>query len=377
MKAAVVEEPGRLVVREIPEPDIGPYEARCELLYGSVCTGTDRHVVAGRFAFPLPYPVVLGHESVGRVTDIGARVRNLRPGDMVTRVGTPPTSGIQVAWGGFAEIGIATDHQAMRQDGLPEQEWHPYRIHQIVPSDIAPAEAPMIITWRETLSYITRVGVRPGSHLLIIGSGGNGVAFAAHAANLGAEVIAMVGSAARAGIARLAGVTCYYEYTSPDLETQLAAGHPGGFGLVIDAVGRHGTANLGLEQLEPTGTLGIYGLDDWGATTIDPARARGTFTYYNDGYDEAEVHNDVIRSMRAGRLDPWLWLPRGAPLRLTDLPEVFGQHAQAFPLKLLVRLSESSPPIPLVGRPGMPHAQSLSPRDDDGCGFLDTDCRWP
>ena len=41
-----------------------------------------------------------------------------------------------------------------------------------------PAAATMMITWRETHSYISRLGVKPGSRLLILGSGGNGFSFA-------------------------------------------------------------------------------------------------------------------------------------------------------------------------------------------------------
>jgi L-iditol 2-dehydrogenase len=342
MKAAVVEEPGRLVIRDLPEPGFGPYQARCQLLFGSVCTGTDRHVVAGDFPFPIAYPAILGHESVGRITDVGSRVRYLKPGDLVTRVGTPPIGRVQAAWGGFAEVGIATDHRAMREDGLPERDWRPYRIHQIVPDDIDPAGAPMIITWRETLSYLTRAGIHPGSHLLIIGSGGNGIAFAAHAANLGAEVVAVVGSARRADVARRAGATDYYDYASADLDSQLRTGHSDGFHLLIDAVGRRDAVNRRLRHLRPGGTVGIYGLDEWGSITIDPAAAPGTFTFYNDGYDEAEVHHDVIRSIQSGQLESSLWFPTGTPVEFARLPDVFHSLSSAPFLKALVRLAPTA-----------------------------------
>jgi threonine dehydrogenase-like Zn-dependent dehydrogenase len=59
MRAAIVGRPGRLVVRDVPEPDIGPFEARCEMLFGAVCTGTDRHVIDGSFPFSVDYPSVL------------------------------------------------------------------------------------------------------------------------------------------------------------------------------------------------------------------------------------------------------------------------------------------------------------------------------
>ena len=90
MKAAVIEKPGVLVVKEIPVPEVGDYDALCQLLYGATCTGTDQHLIAGRFPWPVSYPTVLGHESVGRVVQVGAKARNFKVGDLISRVGTPP-----------------------------------------------------------------------------------------------------------------------------------------------------------------------------------------------------------------------------------------------------------------------------------------------
>jgi L-iditol 2-dehydrogenase len=300
----------------------------------------------GRFPFPIAYPAVLGHESIGQVIETGTQVRYLQPGDLVTRVGTPPVGGVHAAWGGFAEIGIATDHRAMREDGLPEQAWQPYRIHQVIPEGVDARGAPMIITWRETLSYLRRAGARRGTRLLVIGSGANGIAFAAHAKNLGATEVALIGSAQRKQIARRVGVTAYYDYNSEGLDAVLTAAHPSGFELVIDAVGRRGTLNLGLGHLQPGGTVGVYGLDEWGKLTINPAQATGTFTYYHGGYDEAEVHDDVVSMMQAGLLDPWLWLPSGEPLPLAELPQAFSGPTDPLILKALVQLSDA---LPVVG----------------------------
>src|SRR4028119_1179629 len=176
MKAAIVETPGRLVVRDVPEPSLGPYQARCQMLYGAVCTGTDTHIVHDTLPWEVLYPTILGHESVGHVVEVGEGVRHLKIGDVVTRVGTLPTPEIGTTWGGFVEWGIAHDHRAMQEDGLPESEWGSYRVQQVVPEDIAPAEATMMITWRETWSYIRRLGVTAGSRGLGVGAGGDGVA---------------------------------------------------------------------------------------------------------------------------------------------------------------------------------------------------------
>ena len=65
MKAAIIERPGVLTVKEIPMPEVGEYDALCDLLYGATCTGTDQHLIVGRFPWPVQYPTILGHESVG------------------------------------------------------------------------------------------------------------------------------------------------------------------------------------------------------------------------------------------------------------------------------------------------------------------------
>ena len=89
MKAAIIEKPGVLTVKEIPMPQVGEYDALCDLLYGATCTGTNQHLIAGRFPWPVRYPTILGHESVGRVVEVSAKVRYFKVGDLITRVGAP------------------------------------------------------------------------------------------------------------------------------------------------------------------------------------------------------------------------------------------------------------------------------------------------
>ena len=111
MKAAVVEQPGVLVVKDLPPPQVGDYDALVQMLYGATCTGTDQHLIHGRFAWPIKYPTILGHESIGRVIELGRKVRHYKKGDLVTRVGTPAPPGGQytVSWGGFAELSVESE----------------------------------------------------------------------------------------------------------------------------------------------------------------------------------------------------------------------------------------------------------------------------
>ena len=85
MQAMVLEAPGAaLVLRERPEPEPGVGMVRIRVDACGVCR-TDLHVVDGELP-DIRYPIVPGHEIVGRVQALGPRVTTLRLGE---RVGVP------------------------------------------------------------------------------------------------------------------------------------------------------------------------------------------------------------------------------------------------------------------------------------------------
>jgi len=85
MQAMVLEAPGKaLAFRERGEPDPGPGMVRIRVGACGVCR-TDLHVVDGELP-DIPYPIVPGHEVVGRVDALGQGVASLRLGE---RVGVP------------------------------------------------------------------------------------------------------------------------------------------------------------------------------------------------------------------------------------------------------------------------------------------------
>jgi threonine dehydrogenase-like Zn-dependent dehydrogenase len=111
MKVLLVEGPGRAAVMEVEDPVGDDYEAEVEMVVCGICNSTDRMLRKGTFAPGVAYPSVLGHESVGRITSTGARVRYLRSGQLVTRCSAygwaePP---MKTSWGGFAEGGVVRD----------------------------------------------------------------------------------------------------------------------------------------------------------------------------------------------------------------------------------------------------------------------------
>jgi threonine dehydrogenase-like Zn-dependent dehydrogenase len=340
MKAAIVESPGRLVVRQIPEPTGGEYDALCELLFGATCTGTDQHIIDNCLPWEISYPTVLGHESIGRVVKVGSKVRHFRVGDVVTRVGTPPPNdgSATVTWGGFTQFGIARDHWQARRDGLPASFWDAHRVNQIFPSGIDLAAATMIITFRETLSYVTRVGFAAGRSALVIGSGGTGLAFVAHARHMGLKSIACVGSGTRRGAAQSAGASLWCDYRDDDAVNPLRESHPAGFDFIIDSVGREGSLTRLLPLLAVNGAVAVYGLDEPDKVMISPF-ARGTYHAYNGGYDEEESHQRVVDLMRRGELDARLWLDLQKIYPLDDIADAFTALKERKQIKAVVRLS--------------------------------------
>ncbi len=342
MKAAIVEEPGVLAVHEVPMPEVGDYYALCEILYGATCSGTDMHIIKGRFAFGVDYPTILGHESTGRAIEVGAKVRNIKVGDLISRVGTPAVGGYSSTWGGFAEFGLACDHQAAEEDGRPREEWYHDRRQQSLPPDIDPARATMIITWRETFSYITRMGVGAGASLLVIGSGGNGLSFAAHGANLGSSPVVMIGSPQREKVGRASGVTDYFSYKTEDVHAAVKEAYPEGFDFIIDAVGKQGMLDAALSHVKDGGTVSIYGVDDYGSCTLNPVNAPGSFTYSNPGYDEAEVHQQIVEFVQQGKLDASIWLGLENLFSLEEINQAFAAVEQRQFVKALVRISEDA-----------------------------------
>ena len=85
MHALLLESPGGpLVPRDLPDPVPGPGEVLIAVRACGVCR-TDLHVYDGELPHPV-LPLVLGHEIVGRVADLGAGVEGLEIG---ARVGVP------------------------------------------------------------------------------------------------------------------------------------------------------------------------------------------------------------------------------------------------------------------------------------------------
>jgi alcohol dehydrogenase len=80
MRAAVFEQKGKISIREVPRPSPGPGEALIRVTLTTIC-GTDIHILRGEY--PVKSGLVIGHEPVGVVEEVGLGLTGYAPGDRV------------------------------------------------------------------------------------------------------------------------------------------------------------------------------------------------------------------------------------------------------------------------------------------------------
>src|SRR6202012_1675861 len=89
MKALVKShaEPG-LWIEDVPEPQVGINDVKIRVLAAGIC-GTDLHIYSWDewSQKTIPVPLVIGHEFVGEIVEVGSNVTDFTPGDRVSGEG--------------------------------------------------------------------------------------------------------------------------------------------------------------------------------------------------------------------------------------------------------------------------------------------------
>jgi threonine dehydrogenase-like Zn-dependent dehydrogenase len=100
MRAAVIEKPYTLVVKEVPKPTCGDDQLLIKVHRAAICNMSDWEVYAGTspiIDYLGGYPHILGHEQSGEVVEVGKNVTGFAVGDRVTCYWDP---------GAFAEYSV-------------------------------------------------------------------------------------------------------------------------------------------------------------------------------------------------------------------------------------------------------------------------------
>lgn len=185
MKAAIYHGPFDVRIEEVPEPGpLGPDEVLLAPLMGSLC-GTDvTEFVAGPKMIPLHEahpvsghqgPVILGHEFVGIIVEVGADVTGLRIGQRVV-----PGAGM---WCGTCPLCLVGRTNICEryvlygihaQGGLAERVKVPARMCVPVPESCSNEAAALAQPYAVAIHAVGRVGINPGQRVALFGVGGIG-----------------------------------------------------------------------------------------------------------------------------------------------------------------------------------------------------------
>lgn len=276
VKALLVPAPGKLRMIEIEPPALGPYDARVRIEVCGICNSTDAKLIDGEMGWAPPMPFLLGHESVGVVTQVGPRVKYIRIGDRVTRpvaFWQGSRQGMNVAMGGFAEQGIVRDGRAMADDGdATGAEDYLIQRQLVVPPNLSPTEAALSISLSETASVYLALPPIRGKTLVVAGTGAAGLAFMLWAKLGGAaRVIALGRRANRLEKARELGADQTIDTSQTrDAADQIRRVAGGAVDGIIEATGDAVLANSILPVIADDGFACAYGVTATHATAYDP-----------------------------------------------------------------------------------------------------------
>lgn len=255
-------EPWNFERREPREKDVA-----VRVRYCGVCASD---LSAIRHGDPAGFPLVPGHEIVGEVTEVGAKVTGFAVGDQVA-VGNIVDScrvcsacragrenwceqGVTLTYGGEDRIDGSLTRGGYASGYVADEHFvHP------VPSGLDPAGvAPLMCAGVTTWVPLRRWGAGPGTTVGIVGMGGLGHVALKLAHAMGAETVQFTTSPAKAAEARRLGAD---DVVLSRDEQQMAA-QAGRFDLILDTVGAPHALEPYMNALAVDGTLCLVGIPE-------------------------------------------------------------------------------------------------------------------
>lgn len=244
-------------------PSCGPLDAIVKPLAVSPCTSDIHTVWEG--AIGDRHDMILGHEAVGEVAEVGKLVRDLRPGDKVIVPAITPDWGATESQGGFSMHSggmLAGWKFSNFKDGVFGEYFHVNEADAnlaILPDGVDVASAVMLSDMVPTgVHGVELANVQFGDSVCVIGIGPVGLMAVAAAAIRGASRIYAVGSRPNCiAIAKEYGATDIINYREGDIVEQLMEKtHGKGVDRVVIAGGDNDTFIQAIEILKPGGVIG-------------------------------------------------------------------------------------------------------------------------
>lgn len=244
---------------------VGPHDVQIEILYSGICH-SDIHQVRDEWGGSI-YPMVPGHEIVGRITQIGSEVKSFVVGELagigcfVDSCRTCPSC--------LAHEEQHCDNHVVGTYNSLDKEGHPtyggystaivvdekYTLHV---SDKLPLEgvAPLLCAGITTYSPLRHWRIGKGHKVAVVGLGGLGHMGVKFAASFGAEVTVLSTSPSKKEDALGLGAQHFALTTNADTMNSLK----GTFDFILDTVSAQHDYNAYLNLLGLNGTMVVVGI---------------------------------------------------------------------------------------------------------------------
>lgn len=248
--------------------EVGPNDVLIKILYCGICH-SDIHMAKNEWGRSA-YPMVPGHEIVGRVERVGSEVRNFKAGDLAgvgcfvdsCRV----CSSCKEHEEQYCEQQVTTTYGGIEQDhktptfgGYSSQIVVDEDYTLKISSDLPLANvAPLLCAGITTYSPLRQYKVGPGQRVGVIGLGGLGHMAVKLAASMGAEVTVFSTSESKEKDARRLGAKEFIISKDPkNLEPLVKS-----FDLILDLVSAPHDFDMYVNLLKKNGTLVLLGVPE-------------------------------------------------------------------------------------------------------------------
>jgi L-iditol 2-dehydrogenase len=294
MLQAVMTQPGKIEINEVPRPAAKPGEVIVEVKRIGVC-GSDIHVFHGLHPYT-SYPVVQGHEVSGMIAEVGEGVTGLAVGDKAVFMPQVTCGTCYPCRHGMYHICDQLKVMGFQTSGAA-QEYFPVPAEMVLklPESVSLDEAAMVEPVSVAVHALARYGSLEGQKVVVLGAGtiGSLVAQVARASGAAAVMLTDI-SEYKLEKARQCGVDLTVNTTHQDLgEAILNNFGPDKADLILECVGVQDTITQAVSNARKGSTIvvvGVFGKKpevDLGLVQDRELSLIGTLMYQKCDYERA------------------------------------------------------------------------------------------
>ena len=266
MKALIKEKPEvGLLLKDVPKPVSGIYDVLIKVHRSAIC-GTDVHIYQWNewAQETIPIPMIIGHEFVGKIVEVGSNVNDFKPGQLVSGEGHVVCGRCRNCMAGRRHLcahtnGIGVNRPGAFAEYISVPMSNVWEHDPDIDQDIAAIFDPLGNAVHTALQYDLL-----GEDVLITGAGPIGIMAAAVCRHAGARYVVVTDlNPARLDMARQMGATCTVDVRHENLkDVQKDLGMAEGFDVGLEMSGSAAAFNDMLANMCHGGKIAMLGIQD-------------------------------------------------------------------------------------------------------------------